>query len=381
MGRVIFWDVDTQYDFMHVDGKLYVPEAERIIPNLKRLSDYAHGHAICVVASADDHVASHPEISETPDWRSTFPPHCMRGTAGQKKIPETALRDPLVIEPARVDRPVLADRLRAHKGDILFHKHRFDVFTKENVPPVLDLLNPDDIVLYGVGTDCAAQRPMIGHRSGAMEQLLAGFEAPLGRLFRTARPVLVGTTSATGFMEMAVRNGVRHRALSIVNGSFSERFANLVRACGKECIRLDVPLGCAVEPDMLRDGLRRTPVDAVTLVHSETSTGVLQDVAALAAVVREFDDVLLLVDAVTSLAGSPVETDQWGLDFVLTGSQKALALPPGLALGVASERMLERAKTLPNRGLYFDLVCFVQATIKHKPPNTQMISLLYALEP
>jgi len=153
MGRVIFWDVDTQYDFMHADGKLYVPEAERIIPNLKRLSDYAHGHAICVVASADDHVASHPEISETPDWRSTFPPHCMRGTAGQKKIPETALRDPLVIEPARVDRHVLADRLRAHKGDILFHKHRFDVFTNENVPAVLDVLNPDDIVLYGVATD------------------------------------------------------------------------------------------------------------------------------------------------------------------------------------------------------------------------------------
>jgi len=226
----------------------------------------------------------------------------------------------------------------------------------------------------------AMQRPMIGHRSSAMERLLQGLEQPLARLFRTSRTVLVGTTSATGFMEMAVRNGVRQRALSLVNGSFSERFAKLVGACGKECIRLDVPLGCAVEPDMLRDALRRTPVDAVTLVHSETSTGVLQDVAALAAVVREFDDVLLLVDAVTSLAGSPVETDPWGLDFVLTGSQKALALPPGLALGVASERMLERAKTLPNRGLYFDLVSFVQATTKHQPTNTPAISLLYALE-
>ena len=226
----------------------------------------------------------------------------------------------------------------------------------------------------------AMQRPMIGHRSGAMEQLLARLEGPLAGLFRTTRPVLVGTTSATGFMEMAVRNGVRHRALSLVNGSFSERFANLVRTCGKECIRLDVPLGCAVEPDMLRDALRRTPVDAVTLVHSETSTGVLQDVAALAAVVREFDDVLLLVDAVTSLAGSPVETDAWKLDFVLTGSQKALALPPGLALGVASERMVERARTLPGRGLYFDLVSFLEATTKHQPTNTPAISLLYALE-
>src|SRR5438045_1995842 len=227
----------------------------------------------------------------------------------------------------------------------------------------------------------AMHGPLIGHRSGAMEQLLARLEAPLAGLFRTARPVLVGTTSATGFMEMAVRNGVRHRALSIVNGYVMERFANLVRDCGKESGRLDVPLGCAVEPDMLRDALRRTPVDSVTVVHSETSTGVLQDVETLATVVREFDDVLLLVDAVTSLAGSPVETDPWGLDFVLTGSQKALALPPGLALGVASERMLERAKTLPNRGLYFDLVSFVQATTKHQPTNTPAISLLYALEP
>src|SRR5688572_26872947 len=143
----------------------------------------------------------------------------------------------------------------------------------------------------------AMQRPMIGHRSSAMERLLAGIQPQLAQLFRTSRSVLVGTTSATGFMELAVRNGVRHRALSLVNGSFSERFAKLVRACGKECIRLDVPLGCAIEPDMLRDALRRTPVDAVTLVHSETSTGVLQDVESLAAVVREFDGVLLLVDA------------------------------------------------------------------------------------
>jgi len=226
----------------------------------------------------------------------------------------------------------------------------------------------------------AMQRAMIGHRSGAMEQLLAAIEGPLARLFRTSRTVLVGTTSATGFMEMAVRNGVRHRALSLVNGSFSERFANLVRACGKECVRLDVPLGCAVEADMLRDALRRTPVDAVTLVHSETSTGVLQDVEALAAVVREFDDVLLLVDAVTSLAGSPVEPDRWGLDLVLTGSQKALALPPGLALAVASERMQQRARTLPGRGLYFDLVSFTEAMTKHQPTNTPAISLLFALE-
>jgi nicotinamidase/pyrazinamidase len=153
MARVTFWDVDTQYDFMHTDGKLYVPEAERIIGNLKRLSDYAHAHGIRVVASADDHVTSDAEISDHPDWKTTFPPHCMRGTPGQKKIPETALRAPLVIEPGRVDAKTLGERVRAHKGDILFHKHRFDVFTNENVAPVLDVLAPDDIVLYGVATD------------------------------------------------------------------------------------------------------------------------------------------------------------------------------------------------------------------------------------
>jgi predicted phosphoserine aminotransferase len=226
----------------------------------------------------------------------------------------------------------------------------------------------------------AMQRPMVGHRSSTMEHLLQGMAPKLGALCRTARPVMVGTASATGFMEMAVRNGVRRRALSLVNGAFSDRFAALVGAAGKECIRLDVPLGSAVEPDMLRDALRRTPVDAVTCVHSETSTGVLQDVAAFAEVVREFDDVLLLVDAVTSMAGSPVETDAWKLDFVFTGSQKALALPPGLALGVASPRMIERAKTLEGRGLYFDLVTFEQATAKFQPTNTPAISLFYALE-
>ncbi len=153
MARVIFWDVDTQSDFMKPDGKLYVPDAAHIIPNLKRLSDYAHGHGIRVIASADDHVTEHAEISEHPDWQSTFPPHCLRGTPGQRKIPETALRDPLVIEPASCDPQALGERVRAHRGDILFHKHRFDVFTNENVMTVLEVIDPDDIVLYGVATD------------------------------------------------------------------------------------------------------------------------------------------------------------------------------------------------------------------------------------
>lgn len=155
MARVIFWDVDTQYDFMKADGKLYVPDAEHIIPNLRRLTDYAHGHDVRIVASADDHVREHAEISDTPDWKATFPPHCLRGTPGQKKISETALRDPLVIEPGAQD-------AKATLGDILFHKHRFDVFTNPNVLPVLDALDPQDIVLYGVALDVCVRYAIEG---------------------------------------------------------------------------------------------------------------------------------------------------------------------------------------------------------------------------
>lgn len=149
----IFWDVDTQSDFMKSDGKLYVQGSEEIIPVLKRLTDYAHRKGIRIIASADDHVAGHRELSTSPDWKETFPDHCMRGTPGQQKIAETRLRNPLVIEPERQDPVALAARVTRHTGDILFHKHWFDVFTNPNVLPVVDALAPTRIVLYGVATD------------------------------------------------------------------------------------------------------------------------------------------------------------------------------------------------------------------------------------
>lgn len=150
---VVFWDVDTQQDFMHPDGKLSVPGAESIIPNLKRLTDYAHAHGIRVVASADDHVPGHQELSTTPDFLTTFPLHCMHGTAGQTKIPETALKSPLVIEPEAEDSDALAARIRSHAGDILLNKHWFDVFTNDNTETVIAALRPRTVVLYGVATD------------------------------------------------------------------------------------------------------------------------------------------------------------------------------------------------------------------------------------
>ena len=153
MARLVYWDVDTQHDFIHPEGKLHVPWAEQIVPNLKRLTDHAHAHGIRIVASADDHVPAHAEISSDPDFEKTYPPHCMRGTAGQRKIPETALRSPLLVEPAALDPSELARRVRSHTGDILLHKYFFDVFTNPNVESVLAALDPEEIVLYGVALD------------------------------------------------------------------------------------------------------------------------------------------------------------------------------------------------------------------------------------
>ena len=150
---VIFWDVDTQVDFMHADGKLHVPGAESIVPNLQRLTDYAHAHGIRIVASADDHLPGHRELSATPDFLGTFPLHCMRGSPGQRKIPQTALKDPLVVEPERRDPGELTAVVRSHEGDILLHKHWFDVFTNDNTDTVIEALRPRTVVLYGVATD------------------------------------------------------------------------------------------------------------------------------------------------------------------------------------------------------------------------------------
>jgi nicotinamidase/pyrazinamidase len=150
---VIFWDVDTQHDFMAADGKLYVPDAEQIRPNLQRLTSYAHERRVHVVASADDHVSGHRELSATPDFVETFPEHCMRGTRGAEKIEETQLVSPLVIDPDPIPHEQLARTLWGHGGDVLLRKHWFDVFTNPNTERLLDVWDPTEIVVYGVALD------------------------------------------------------------------------------------------------------------------------------------------------------------------------------------------------------------------------------------
>jgi nicotinamidase/pyrazinamidase len=150
---VVFWDVDTQHDFMDAAGKLYVPGSEEIKPQLKRLTDYAHATKIQIIASSDDHVPGHRELSATPDFLETFPEHCMRGTPGAEKIAETALVSPLVVEPEPQPHEAFARRLWDHTGDVLVRKHWFDVFTNPNTATLLEAWDPTEIVVYGVALD------------------------------------------------------------------------------------------------------------------------------------------------------------------------------------------------------------------------------------
>ncbi|MDQ8159434.1 MAG: alanine--glyoxylate aminotransferase family protein [Gemmatimonadota bacterium] len=219
--------------------------------------------------------------------------------------------------------------------------------------------------------------PMLPHRGAVFEALFARIQHGLRPVFRTTRPVYVSSSSATGLMEAAIRCATPGPILSMVNGAFSERFANIAQACGRETRVIGGDWHQAVPLEVVERALREQHFAAITVVHSETSTGTLTSLPDLAALAHRYDTAVL-VDSVTGLGGVPVETDAWELDFVLTGSQKALALPPGLAFGVASARYIEQASQATARGLYFDLVEFEEFIHKNQTPSTPAISLLYA---
>ncbi len=227
----------------------------------------------------------------------------------------------------------------------------------------------------------AMERPVIGHRGPAISELIGSMRKPLSELFQTERPVYLSTSSATGMMEAAITNLSRRRVLCLVCGAFSARFHKIAEGHGVAADRLDVEWGSPNLPDALHEKLAEEPgrYDLVTVVHSETSTGVLNPIAEISRVVHDHEGMLLAVDTVSSLAGTPVRTDEWELDFVLTGAQKAVAIPPGIALAVASERSLERAARVERRGFYFDLLKFEASIEKRQTPSTPAVSIFYSL--
>ncbi|HKS05992.1 MAG TPA: aminotransferase class V-fold PLP-dependent enzyme [Gemmatimonadaceae bacterium] len=225
----------------------------------------------------------------------------------------------------------------------------------------------------------AMTRPVIAHRGRAFEELAEHLQAGLRAAFGTQRPVLIGTCSATGFMEMGVRCARPGPVLSLVNGAFSGRYAKIAAACGREVDRYDVEWGTVHDVAELGERLSKRDYAAMTVVHSETSTGALNDVRALCAVARA-RGVACLVDSVSGIGGAEFRFDAWEFDYALTGSQKALAVPPGLAFAVASERFLAEAPKARDRGVYFDLVEFAEFAKKNQMPNTPAVSLMFALE-
>ena len=152
MGGTILWDVDTQVDFIEPGGKLYVEGAEEAKPAMARLVGAVRAAGVVHLASVDDHELSDPEISEEPDFESTWPPHCLRGTRGAEKIPETKQLDPLPLPFVPMPSSALR-RLLAGRREVLVPKKHFDPFTNPNLEVVLDMLDPDEIVLFGVATD------------------------------------------------------------------------------------------------------------------------------------------------------------------------------------------------------------------------------------
>jgi nicotinamidase/pyrazinamidase len=149
---VVLWDVDTQVDFMLPTGKLYIPGAEETVPAMRRLVEAAREAGIVHVASADDHELTDPEISDEPDFQNTYPPHCLRGTRGAQKIPETEQADPLPLSLVPFP-PGLVPELVSGRREILLLKKNFNVFTNPNTEPLVDALDPAEIVVFGVATD------------------------------------------------------------------------------------------------------------------------------------------------------------------------------------------------------------------------------------
>ncbi|GAP22051.1 pyridoxal-phosphate-dependent aminotransferase family protein [Leptolinea tardivitalis] len=227
----------------------------------------------------------------------------------------------------------------------------------------------------------AQAKPMMPHRSKDFEEIFRRTAEKAQKLFYTQYRVFQGTSSGSGMQEAGVRNFVQEQVLSCVNGAFADRWNKCAIANGKKADRLEVPWGQAITPEMLADAIKKKSYEAVTIVHNETSTGVENPVKELAKVVHELSpDTLILVDAVSSLGGTKIEMDAWGIDFLLTSSQKCLALPPGLSLAAASDRAMKKAETVANRGWYFDLVLMEKHRLKDSTPMTPVMPLIFALD-
>ncbi len=226
----------------------------------------------------------------------------------------------------------------------------------------------------------AFRSPMIGHRSQDFQDLYKEVMPNLQSLLYTERLVYLGTSSAWGIMEGAVRNLVSKGVLNCMKGAFSDKWFDVAKRCGKEAEALQVEWGSPILPDQIDERLKTGKFDAVTIVHNETSTGVMSPLYEIAKLKQRYPDVMFIVDSVSSLSGVKIEFDKLGIDLLLAGTQKAFALPPGLSVFAASQAALNRAATINDRGYYFDLIEFQKNAEKNMTPSTPSIGHIYALK-
>lgn len=226
----------------------------------------------------------------------------------------------------------------------------------------------------------AMSQTMIGHRGADFENLYASTQPGLQALMGTSRPVFISTSSAWGVMEAALKNLCQKKVLNLCCGAFSDKWNGVAKSMGLPQEKIQVEWGQAISPDAVKAKLEEGGYDLVTLVHNETSTGVLNDLEGIAKVVKSFDGVQLVVDTVSSLSAVPIQMDALGIDMILAGVQKALALPPGMAVFACSDDAIKRAETQPNRGYYFDFLEFEKAAPKNNTPSTPSIAIIFGLQ-
>ena len=219
---------------------------------------------------------------------------------------------------------------------------------------------------------------MIGDRTTVGFELAGRVQQGLREVFCTSRAVLLATGSATAMMEAALRSGVRERLLAIVGGTAGERFADIAERCGREVVRLHVHRGSPIDRETLATCLDGPPVDAVTIVHAETSTGVAESIGELLPELRRLDDAVVIVDAVSSIGGMQTPIDDWNADLSWR-SQKALGLPPGLSFGVPSERF-STGSCNGGRGFHLDVAAMHASALASQFWQTPALPVVNALE-
>ena len=243
----------------------------------------------------------------------------------------------------------------------------------------MKLFIPGPIWVHPDVLQAMATQP-VGHRSPRYSEIHTRIVERLREILNTRQHVFLSTSSGSGVWELAARNCVRQRALACMCGAFSDKWADVTRRNGKEVVELKVDWGKPITPEGVDRALDEHDVDAVLVAHNETSTGLTNPLREIAEVVNRRDDVLLLVDTVSGMAGLPLDVDGWGLDICLASTQKAFGIPPGLAVFAASNRAVERAKTVENRGYYFDLLEFVKRAEKGQTPTTPAEPQIFALD-